>query len=304
MIKNWETEINHFKDYLKLERNSSENTIQSYHSDISKFASYLELSYGPLTYDQIDYTHIETFLIYLNENFAIQESSQARLISGLKSFFQFQIYENKLEINPTELINMPKIARKLPDTLSFEEIEKMLESIDISTEAGIRDRAIIETLYSCGIRVSELTDLKLSNIQKEIQLIKVIGKGNKERLVPIGRDAIKYLTMYTDHFRNQKRIKEQFRDVVFLNQRGGAISRVYIFLMIKRIATAVGITKSISPHTFRHSFATHLLEGGADLRAVQEMLGHSSITTTEIYTHLDKKFLRDTLEKYHPAFRG
>ena len=190
------------------------------------------------------------------------------------------------------------------ELFSFEEIEKMLESIDISTEAGIRDRAIIETLYSCGIRVSELTDLKLSNIQKEIQLIKVIGKGNKERLVPIGRDAIKYLTMYTDHFRNQKRIKEQFRDVVFLNQRGGAISRVYIFLMIKRIATAVGITKSISPHTFRHSFATHLLEGGADLRAVQEMLGHSSITTTEIYTHLDKKFLRDTLEKYHPAFRG
>jgi integrase/recombinase XerD len=226
------------------------------------------------------------------------------MISGLKSFFQFQIYENKIEVNPTELIDMPKIARKLPDTLSFNEIEKMLDSIDLSAEAGVRDRAMIEILYSCGIRVSELTDLKLSNIQREIQLIKVIGKGNKERLVPIGQDAIKYLTMYTDHFRNQKKIKEQYKDIVFLNQRGGSISRVYIFLMIKRIASTIGITKSISPHTFRHSFATHLLEGGADLRAVQEMLGHSSITTTEIYTHLDKKFLRDTLEKYHPAFRG
>ena len=304
MNKNWEIEINHFKDYMKLERNSSENTIQSYQSDISKFARYIEISYGLLRYDQIDHTHIEAYLIYLNENFAIQESSQARMISGLKSFYQFQIYENKIEVNPTELIDMPKIVRKLPDTLSFEEIERMLDSIDISTEAGVRDRAMIETLYSCGIRVSELTDLKLSNIQREIQLIKVIGKGNKERLVPIGRDAIKYLTMYTDHFRNQKKIKEQYKDIVFLNQRGGSISRVYIFLMIKRIASATGITKSISPHTFRHSFATHLLEGGADLRAVQEMLGHSSITTTEIYTHLDKKFLRDTLEKYHPAFRG
>jgi integrase/recombinase XerD len=304
MNKNWEIEINQFKDYMKLERNYSENTIQSYQNDISKFISYIEISYGPLTYDKIDHTHIEAYLIYLNENFVIQESSQARMISGLKSFFQFQIYENKIEVNPTELIDMPKIARKLPDTLSFNEIEKMLDSIDLSAEAGVRDRAMIEILYSCGIRVSELTDLKLSNIQREIQLIKVIGKGNKERLVPIGQDAIKYLTMYTDHFRNQKKIKEQYKDIVFLNQRGGSISRVYIFLMIKRIASTIGITKSISPHTFRHSFATHLLEGGADLRAVQEMLGHSSITTTEIYTHLDKKFLRDTLEKYHPAFRG
>jgi integrase/recombinase XerD len=304
MNKNWEIEINQFKDYMKLERNYSENTIQSYQNDISKFISYIEISYGPLTYDKIDHTHIEAYLIYLNENFVIQESSQARMISGLKSFFQFQIYENKIEVNPTELIDMPKIARKLPDTISFNEIEKMLDSIDLSAEAGVRDRAMIEILYSCGIRVSELTDLKLSNIQREIQLIKVIGKGNKERLVPIGQDAIKYLTMYTDHFRNQKKIKEQYKDIVFLNQRGGSISRVYIFLMIKRIASTIGITKSISPHTFRHSFATHLLEGGADLRAVQEMLGHSSITTTEIYTHLDKKFLRDTLEKYHPAFRG
>lgn len=300
----WKDYIIEFKNYLKLEKNASDHTIEAYINDVSKLENFIESNFGSLDLKEIKRTQIELFLTYLNENFALQETTQSRIISGIKSFFQFQVYQNLLEANPTELIETPKIKRKLPDTLSFEEIELMLNSIDLSTEGGTRDRAILETLYSCGLRVSELTDLKLSNVQKETQLIKVIGKGNKERLIPIGGDAIKYMNLYLDGYRSRKNIDEKSKDFVFLNQRGKSISRIYIFLMIKKIASSVGIRKIISPHTFRHSFATHLVEGGADLRAVQEMLGHASITTTEIYTHLDKKFLRDTLEKYHPAFKN
>ena len=300
----WKDYIIEFKNYLKLEKNASDHTIEAYINDVSKLENFIESNFGSLDLKEIKRTQIELFLTYLNENFALQETTQSRIISGIKSFFQFQVYQNLLEANPTELIETPKIKRKLPDTLSFEEIEMMLNSIDLSTEGGTRDRAILETLYSCGLRVSELTDLKLSNVQKETQLIKVIGKGNKERLIPIGGDAIKYMNLYLDGYRSRKNIDEKSKDFVFLNQRGKSISRIYIFLMIKKIASSVGIRKIISPHTFRHSFATHLVEGGADLRAVQEMLGHASITTTEIYTHLDKKFLRDTLEKYHPAFKN
>lgn len=299
----WKSYIIEFKNYLKLEKNASDHTIEAYINDISKLENYIDSSFGKLDIKEINRQHIESFLSFLNENFALQETTQSRIISGIKSFFQFQMYQNFLDSNPTELIEMPKIKRKLPDTLSFEEIEAMLGSIDLSTEGGTRDRAILETLYSCGLRVSELTNLRMSNVQKEIQLIKVIGKGNKERLIPIGGDAIKYMNFYLDGYRSRKKLDEKSKDFVFLNLRGKPISRISIFLMIKKIASAVGIRKIISPHTFRHSFATHLVEGGADLRAVQEMLGHASITTTEIYTHLDKKFLRETLEKYHPAFK-
>ncbi len=300
----WKEHIVDFKNYLKLEKNSSANTVEAYIEDISKFESYLFMRLGERDVRSIIRADIELFIAYLNENFSLQESTQARIISGIKSFFQFLMYQNIIDRNPMELIEMPKIKRKLPDTLSFIEIEQMLGGIDLSTESGTRDRAILETLYSCGLRVTELTDLKISNIQKEIQLIKVVGKGNKERLVPIGTDALKYINLYYNGYRIQKPVEDKYKDIVFLNLKGKPISRISVFLLIKKLANITGIRKTISPHTFRHSFATHLIEGGADLRAVQEMLGHASITTTEIYTHIDKQFLRDTLEKYHPAFKN
>lgn len=299
----WKSAILEFKNFLKLEKNSSPNTIEAYMDDIAKLEYYVESSYGRLDVSDIDKTHIESFLIYLNEEYSIEETTQSRILSGIKAFFQYFLYQNIIQTNPMEMVEMPRIKRKLPDTLSFEEIERMLDTIDLSTESGVRDRAILETLYSCGLRVSELINLKLSNIQKETQLVRIIGKGNKERLVPIGSDALKYIQMYCEHYRNHKDIEEKYQDDVFLNIRGTKLSRISVFNIIKTLAAKAGIDKSISPHTLRHSFATHMIEGGADLRAVQEMLGHSSITTTEIYTHVDRAFIRETLEKYHPVFR-
>lgn len=298
----WDQLLISFKNYLKLEKSSSENTIESYLEDISKLKYFMELHHKIVPIKEISRKHIEEFIIYLNENFSIQESTQSRILSGIRSFFQFLLYENLIDSNPTELIEMPKIKRKLPDTLSFEEIEKMLESIDLSTEQGTRNRAMLEVLYSSGLRVSELIDLKISTSDFDMNLLRIIGKGNKERLVPIGTDAIKYTKIYLETYRKLRKTEEKDKDFMFLNLRNKPLSRIYVFTMIRNIAQLVGIRKSISPHTFRHSFATHLVERGADLRAVQEMLGHSSITTTEIYTHLDKQFLRMTLEKYHPAF--
>lgn len=277
----------------------SENSIEAYLRDVEKlsqFASMQEHNSAPETITERD---ISDFLEYINQ-FGLTPTSQARILSGIKSFYKYLALENIIQIDPTQLIEGPKTGRKLPDTLSFPEIEQMLEMIDVSTPEGARNRAILEVLYSCGVRVSELVDLKLTNCYFDIGFIRVVGKGNKMRLVPIGRDAIKYTKIYLDSIRNHLDIKSDAEDIVFLNRRGKALTRVMIFLIIKELAERAGIHKNISPHTFRHSFATHLIEGGADLRAVQEMLGHESITTTEIYTHLDRAFLQETLKSYHP----
>lgn len=299
----WKLELEEYKNYLKLEKNASKNTIDAYLNDIDKLRIFIDIHYENLQIKSITRNHLEEFLIYLLENYALQETTQSRVISGIKSFFNFLIYHNWLESNPAELIEVPKIKRKLPDTLSFEEIEKILNAIDLSTEQGTRDRAILETLYSCGLRISELLNLKISELQFNLEFIKVIGKGNKERIVPIGSDAIKYIQLYLNGYRLGKNILDKHKDLLFLNLRGTPLSRISVFNLIKKLTLKVGIQKTISPHTFRHSFATHLVEGGADLRAVQEMLGHASITTTEIYTHLDHQYLRKTIEQFHPLSR-
>ena len=296
--------ISEFKNFLKLEKNASEHTIDAYLNDIRKLQAYCDFQIPKLDLVQLERKNIEDFFAYLIENFSIQESTQARILSGLKTFFNFLVYQNYTSQNVAELIDAPKLSRKLPDTLSFEEIDKLINSIDVSTEQGTRDRAILEVLYSCGLRITELLNLKLSEIQLDVEIVKVIGKGNKERIVPIGSDAIKYLRIYLVNYRNKRMISDEFKDFVFLNLKGTPLSRISVFNMIKKQASLTGLRKSISPHTFRHSFATHLVEGGADLRAVQEMLGHVSITTTEIYTHLDNQFLRKTIEQFHPFYKS
>ena len=296
--------ISEFKNFLKLEKNASEHTIDAYLNDIRKLQAYCDFQIPKLDLVKLERKNIEDFFAYLIENFSIQESTQARILSGLKTFFNFLVYQNYTSQNAAELIDAPKLSRKLPDTLSFEEIDKLINSIDVSTEQGTRDRAILEVLYSCGLRITELLNLKLSEIQLDVEIVKVIGKGNKERIVPIGSDAIKYLRIYLTNYRNKRMVSDEFKDFVFLNLKGTPLSRISVFNMIKKQASLIGLRKSISPHTFRHSFATHLVEGGADLRAVQEMLGHVSITTTEIYTHLDNQFLRKTIEQFHPFYKS
>ena len=243
--------------------------------------------------------HLQGFLQYVNE-LGMSAYSQARILSGIKGFFKYLLFEELIEKDPTELIEGPKIGRKLPDTLSYPEIEKLLEAIDLSKPEGGRNRAMLEVLYSSGLRVSELVDLKLNNIYFDVGFLRVIGKGNKERLVPIGRDALKYLKIYIEEIRVHTPVQKGFEADVFLNRRGKRLTRVTVFTVIKELARKIGLKKTISPHTFRHSFATHLIEGGADLRAVQEMLGHESITTTEIYTHLDRDYLRQVITEFHP----
>ena len=293
----WKTSIKGFKSYLQIERSLSENSVQAYIRDIKKFADYaipLELSELNITRE-----NISNFLTNLNDE-NISARSQARIISGIKAFYKYLIMEDYIKHNPTELIESPKIGLKLPYTLSLIEIDKLIEAIDLSSPQGERNRSIIETLYSCGLRVSELINLQLSNINFKEGYIKVIGKGDKERLAPVGGRALKYLTIYINEVRNHQNIKKGHEDIVFLNNRGAKITRVMIFLIIQKLKEAIGLKKKISPHTFRHSFATHLIEGGANLRAVQEMLGHESINTTEIYTHLDKDYLRSNIIQFHP----
>jgi len=293
----WETSIKGFKSYLQIERSLSDNSVQAYIRDVKKFANYaipLDLSELKITREDIS-----NFLAEIKDN-DISARSQARIISGIKAFYKYLIMEDYLKINPTELIESPKIGLKLPDTLSLIEIDKLIAAVDLSNKQGERNRAILETLYSCGLRVSELINLQLSNIHFKEGYLKVIGKGDKERLAPIGGRAIKYLTIYINEVRNHQEIKKGHEDFVFLNNRGAQLTRVMIFLIIQKLTEAIGLKKKISPHTFRHSFATHLIEGGADLRAVQEMLGHESITTTEIYTHLDKEYLRSNIIQFHP----
>lgn len=293
----WESSIKGFKSYLQIERSLSDNSVQAYIRDIKKFANYaIPLKLNEL---KIQRENISDFLAELKDD-GIAARSQSRIISGIKAFYKYLIIEDYIKYDPTELIESPKVGFKLPDTLSLIEIDKLISAVDLSNKQGERNRAILETLYSCGLRVSELTNLKLSNIYFNEGYLKVIGKGDKERLAPIGGRALKYLTTYINEVRNHQTIKKGQEDFVFLNNRGAGLTRVMIFLIIQKLATEIGLKKKISPHTFRHSFATHLIEGGADLRAVQEMLGHESITTTEIYTHLDKDYLRSNIIDFHP----
>ena len=293
----WESSIKGFKSYLQIERSLSDNSVQAYIRDIKKFANYaMPLKLNEL---KIQRENISDFLEELKDD-EIAARSQARIISGIKAFYKYLIIEDYIKYDPTELIESPKVGFKLPDTLSLIEIDKLISAVDLSNKQGERNRAILETLYSCGLRVSELTNLKLSNIYFNEGYLKVIGKGDKERLAPIGGRALKYLTTYINEVRNHQTIKKGQEDFVFLNNRGAGLTRVMIFLIIQKLAAEIGLKKKISPHTFRHSFATHLIEGGADLRAVQEMLGHESITTTEIYTHLDKDYLRSNIIDFHP----
>ncbi|MGG7661293.1 site-specific tyrosine recombinase XerD [Dyadobacter sp. BHUBP1] len=295
----WQSYIKHFKNYLRLERSLSGNSVEAYVRDVEKLEEFLELSKIDLAPARVQEEHLSAFLKYIAE-LGLAAHSQARMLSGIKAFFKYLLLENEITEDPTELLESPRLPRKLPDVLSYEEIETMLNAIDHSTPEGTRNRAIMEVLYSSGLRVSELTDLQLTNCHFDIGFLRVIGKGDKMRLVPIGREAIKYTQIYLDHVRGDIAPQKGSEDIVFLNRRGGQLSRVMIFLMIKDTAEKAGIDKNVSPHTFRHSFATHLIEGGASLRAVQEMLGHESITTTEIYTHLDRDYLRQIITEFHP----
>lgn len=298
----WQSYIKGFKSWLMLEKSLSANTIASYLHDMKLLTEFLEMQFPGMTPDQIRLQQLESFIRYIHE-LGMTPASQARIISGIKSFFTYCTLEGICKANPTVLLESPKQSRLLPDILSFEEIEKMIAAADASTPEGIRNKAILETMYSCGLRVSEVVGLKLSALFVDVGFIRVTGKGDKERLVPIGDTAIRAIQQYRQYVRNQYPVVLGSEDYVFLNRRGKPLSRVMVFLIIKELAKKAGIEKNISPHTFRHSFATHLVEGGADLRAVQEMLGHESITTTEIYTHLDRAYLRSTLQDYHPAFK-
>jgi integrase/recombinase XerD len=294
---NWQDYIDDFKRYLQLERSLSDNTVQAYLNDIGKLQVYSEENH--LEIEQTTSKDIQGFLIWMN-GFNISTSTQARLISGLKAFFTFMQLEYNLTENPTEFIEAPRLSRNLPDVMSIEEIDALIQAIDLSTSEGMRNKTMLEVLYSCGLRVSELINLKISNLFLEIEFIKVEGKGDKERIIPIGSQAAKYLCIYLDEVRVQQTIKPAFEDYVFINNRGTTLSRVMVFLIIKKLAATIGLNKKISPHTFRHSFASHLVEGGADLRAVQDMLGHESITTTEIYTHIDRDYLQSVITQHHP----
>lgn len=298
----WEAYKKGFKAYLQLEKSLSDNSVEAYLYDIEKLTIFLQDSTDLKTPEQLTLKDLEKFVQWVAE-LGMTPGSQARIISGIKSFYKYCLLEQITTIDPTVLLESPKLKRALPDILSFDEIEKIINEIDLSKPEGGRNKAILETLYSCGLRVSEIVNLRISSLYMDIGFIRVIGKGDKERLVPIGSDAVKFITLYKTAIRVHIPIKAGNEDILFLNRRGAKLSRVMIFLIIKDLARKAGITKNISPHTFRHSFATHLVEGGADLRAVQEMLGHESITTTEIYTHLDRDFLRTTLQQFHPAYK-
>lgn len=298
----WKSYKEGFKQYLQLEKSLSDNTVLAYMQDMEKFTQYLLLVKAEKKPNQIELNDLEKFVQWVSE-LGMTPSSQSRIISGLKNFYKYCLQEQIVVKDPTALLEAPKQKRSLPDVLSFNEIEKIIAQIDLSTAEGIRNKAMIETLYSCGLRVTELVNLKISCLYLDVGFIRIIGKGDKERLVPIGESAIKHLLIYKNSVRVHVRVQPGNEDVLFLNRRGRKLSRVMIFMIIKELAQRGEITKNISPHTFRHSFATHLVEGGADLRAVQEMLGHESITTTEIYTHLDREYLRDTLNRFHPGFK-
>lgn len=297
-MKSWTKYMADYKSYLKIERGLSENSVDNYLFDIRRFTAYLtdkEYDMSPLS---INEEVVQEFIYYLSEE--LNPRSRARIISGLKSFFNYLVFEDYRKDTPMELIEVPKTGRKLPDTLSTAEIDSLINAIDLSTNEGERNRAMLETLYSCGLRVSELVGLKISDLFFQEGFIKITGKGNKQRFVPVGSSTQKYILLYLNAVRNSITIKKGFEDTLFLNRRGSALTRAMVFTIIKELAKKINLNKVISPHTFRHSFATHLLENGADLRSIQIMLGHESITTTEIYMHLDRKFLNIVLNTYHP----
>ena len=299
-MSTWERYIKHFVSYLKIEKGLAENSIFAYQNDVvklSEFSMDRKLEVIELTYE-----NLKEFVAVLYD-LGLSARSQARIISGIKQFFGFMLLENVIDDDPSELLEMPKIGRKLPDVLSKEEIDQLIDAIDMSKAESHRNKAILETLYSCGLRVSELVNLKFSQLYFEEGFVRVIGKGNKERLVPLSESVQHEITIYNDHVRRHQTVQKGNENIVFLNRRGAQLTRVMIFTIIKDLAKSIGLQKSISPHTFRHSFATHLIEGGANLRAIQEMLGHESITTTEIYTHLDQRFLREAIISFHPRNR-
>jgi integrase/recombinase XerD len=297
----WDAYKKGYKAWLQLEKSLAANSVEAYLRDIEKLTLFLTEK-ETKTPQQVTLKDLEQFVKWVAE-LGMTPSSQARIISGLRSFYKYCLLEQITNNDPTVLLEAPKLKRALPDVLSFEEIENIIAQIDLSKPEGGRNKAMLETLYSCGLRVTELVNLKLSCLYLDVGFVRVIGKGDKERLVPIGSDAIKYIKIYRDDIRVHIAVKKGQEDILFLNRRGSKLTRVMVFLILKELTKKAGITKNISPHTFRHSFATHLVEGGADLRAVQEMLGHESITTTEIYTHLDREFLRNTLQQFHPAFK-
>ena len=290
---------NGFKSFLKLEKSLSNNSIDAYLRDLDKLYQYSESLKSLKSPNNFKLKDLQKFIHWVAD-LGISPSSQARIVSGIKGFYKFLVIEDFIPNDPSKLLETPKTGRKLPDTLSLEEIDTIISAIDLSSNEGQRNKAIIETLYSCGLRVSELINLQITNLYFDLGFVKVIGKGNKERFVPIGEKATKEINLYIEHYRNHIEIKSGHEDILFLNRRGARLTRVMIFTIVKNLSSHSGIKKSISPHTFRHSFATHLLEGGADLRAIQEMLGHESIITTEIYTHLDRDFLRSEIIEFHP----
>jgi len=293
----WNRYIKHFVSYLKIERGLAENSILAYQNDVFKLADFAIPR--KKTIQEISYTDLKEFVAVLYD-LGLSARSQARIISGIKHFYGFLLLENEIAVDPSELLELPKIGLKLPVFLTIEEIDALISAVDVSKKEGHRNRAILETLYSCGLRVSELVNLRFSDMFFEEGFIRVIGKGNKERLVPVSASVEKEIGIYVDFYRKQQHVQPGNENVIFLNRRGAKLTRVMIFTIIKDLSESIGLTKNISPHTFRHSFATHLIEGGANLRAIQEMLGHESITTTEIYTHLDQRFLRDAIQSFHP----
>jgi len=295
----WKSYITGFKSYLKLEKSLAVNSVEAYLHDVNLLAQYFEISNEKISPLNVQLVHLQKFIVWINE-LGMSAYSQARIISGVKAFFRYLLMENLLENDPSQLLEAPKLGRKLPDTLSIDDINALVGAIDLSKPEGVRNKSMLETLYSCGLRVTELINLKITNLHPEVGFVKVLGKGDKERLVPIGGVAIKLLRIYMDEIRCHVNIQKGHEDFVFLNKHGKKLSRIMVFMIIKALAEKIGLKKTISPHTFRHSFATHLIEGGADLRAVQEMLGHESITTTEIYTHLDRDYLRDAIIRFHP----
>lgn len=298
----WDAYKKGFKAYLQLEKSLSDNSVEAYLRDINKLTEYLQATGNMKAPADLDLNDLQEFIKSIAE-LGMTATSQARIISGIRGFYKYCLLENITAVDPSALLEAPKLKRALPDVLSFQEIENIIAQIDLSKAEGGRNKAILETMYSCGLRVSEVVGLQISCLYLDVGFIRVIGKGDKERLVPVGSDAVKYMKIYKDEIRVHQPVQNGSTDILFLNKHGKGLSRVMIFYIIKDLAKKAGIIKNISPHTFRHSFATHLVEGGADLRAVQEMLGHESITTTEIYTHLDRDFLRSTLHEFHPAFR-
>lgn len=296
-MSSWNRYIKEFVSYLKIEKGLAENSIFAYQNDVAKLHDF-SVSIDKNA-EQISYNDLKLFIAALYD-LGLSARTQARIISGIKQFYGYLLLENYITVDPSELLDQPKVGRKLPEVLTIEEIDRLIDALDMSKNESHRNKAIIETLYSCGLRVSELVNLRFSDLFFEEGFIRVIGKGNKERLVPVSASVEKEISIYNDHIRRHQNIKKGDENVVFLNRRGGKLTRVMIFTIIKDLAERIGLQKTISPHTFRHSFATHLLEGGANLRAIQEMLGHESITTTEIYTHLDQRYLKEAILSFHP----